>query len=92
MRSVGFRGANIDSAIPFDEGRGAILHSQGGLLMTSSTLSFPMTGRVEGLPGVYCSGWIKNGPVGTIATTMADAQAVADTILVDLDTCSPYVA
>jgi len=36
------------------------------------------------LPGVYCSGWVKRGPVGVIATTMTDAFETADTIHQDI--------
>lgn len=33
---------------------------------------------------VFAAGWIKNGPIGVILTTMMDAQATADAILADL--------
>ena len=35
---------------------------------------------------MYCSGWIKNGPVGIIASTMSDAHATANAVLSDWDT------
>ncbi len=44
-------------------------------------------GRVTTLdgfvPGVYASGWVKNGPVGVIATTMYDAFETADALTAD---------
>lgn len=33
--------------------------------------------------GLYCSGWVKTGPVGVIVSTMNDAFETADTILSD---------
>ena len=36
------------------------------------------------ITGLYCSGWVKRGPVGVIATTMTDAFETADTILSDI--------
>ena len=37
------------------------------------------------LPGLYCSGWVKRGPTGVIATTMNDSFDTARTLLQDLD-------
>lgn len=37
-------------------------------------------------PGLYCSGWVKRGPVGVILTTMNDAFQTADNIASDIDT------
>ena len=34
-------------------------------------------------PALYCAGWVKTGPTGTIATTMRDAFHVAETIVQD---------
>ena len=36
------------------------------------------------MAGLYCSGWIKRGPVGVIATTMNDAFETAKIIVQDL--------
>ena len=35
------------------------------------------------IPGIYCAGWVKNGPTGVIATTMADAFLTAESIATD---------
>ena len=35
------------------------------------------------LLGLYCSGWVKTGPVGVIATTMNNAFETAEAILED---------
>jgi len=34
--------------------------------------------------GLYCSGWVKNGPVGVIATTMNDAFHTGQLVVQDL--------
>lgn len=44
----------------------------------------PSAGRVRGERGLYCSGWIKTGPVGVIASTMTAAFETASSILQDL--------
>lgn len=36
------------------------------------------------LPGLYCSGWVKRGPTGVIATTMTDSFHTSQTLLQDL--------
>ena len=34
--------------------------------------------------GLYCSGWVRNGPVGVIATTMNDAFQTGELVVKDL--------
>ena len=34
--------------------------------------------------GLYCSGWVRNGPVGVIATTMNDAFQTGELVVQDL--------
>ena len=36
------------------------------------------------LAGLYCSGWVRNGPVGIIATTMSDAFQTGKLVVSDL--------
>lgn len=35
------------------------------------------------LQGLYCSGWVRNGPVGVIATTMNDAFQTGELVVQD---------
>ena len=35
-------------------------------------------------PGLYCSGWVKRGPVGVIVSTMTDAFETGASIIEDL--------
>ena len=42
-------------------------------------------GRI--LPGLYCVGWARRGPMGTIGTNRPDGYAVVDRIAEDFGTC-----
>jgi len=61
-RAVGYFGSELDE-IPFDSKSGVISNEEGRVLDSSGTH----------IPGVYCTGWIKRGPVGLIGHTKADA-------------------
>lgn len=69
VSSIGYRSLPLDPAVPFDSQRGVIPNS---------------SGRVEGVPGLYCSGWVKRGPTGVIITTMNDSFDTAQSVLEDL--------
>ena len=61
-RAVGYFGSELDG-IPFDDVEGVIRNEEGRVLDQSGSH----------IPGVYCTGWIKRGPVGLIGHTKADA-------------------
>ncbi|NWR80686.1 ADRO protein, partial [Centropus unirufus] len=69
LSSIGYRSLPLDPAVPFDTQRGIIPNS---------------AGRVQGVPGLYCSGWVKRGPTGVIITTMNDSFDTAQSVLEDL--------
>lgn len=69
FRSIGYKAVPVDPSLPFDHQRGVIPNTEG---------------RVESTPGLYCAGWIKTGPTGVIATTMANAYQTARSIAADL--------
>nr|XP_041575819.1 NADPH:adrenodoxin oxidoreductase, mitochondrial isoform X2 [Taeniopygia guttata] len=69
LSSIGYRSLPLDPAVPFDSRRGVIPNS---------------SGRVQGVPGLYCSGWVKRGPTGVIITTMNDSFDTAQSVLEDL--------
>uniref|UniRef100_A0A803YNK2 NADPH:adrenodoxin oxidoreductase, mitochondrial n=1 Tax=Meleagris gallopavo TaxID=9103 RepID=A0A803YNK2_MELGA len=69
LSSIGYRSLPLDPAVPFDTQHGVIPNS---------------SGRVMGVPGLYCSGWVKRGPVGVIITTMNDSFDTAQSVLEDL--------
>jgi ferredoxin--NADP+ reductase len=61
-RAVGYFGSELDE-IPFDGKHGVVRNEEGRVL----------DDRGNHIPGVYCTGWIKRGPVGLIGHTKADA-------------------
>lgn len=61
-RAVGYFGSALDE-IPFDHKYGVVKNAEGRVLDDSN----------KQIPGVYCTGWIKRGPVGLIGHTKADA-------------------
>eukprot|EP00053_Salpingoeca_punica_P008727 m.78014 g.78014 ORF g.78014 m.78014 type:complete len:471 (+) comp14726_c0_seq1:36-1448(+) len=69
LKSVGYQGVQIDPEVPFDKQRHIVPNENG---------------KVVGAKNLYCSGWIKRGPTGIIATTMQDAFATAAAVLRDL--------
>uniref|UniRef100_A0A667I8M4 NADPH:adrenodoxin oxidoreductase, mitochondrial n=1 Tax=Lynx canadensis TaxID=61383 RepID=A0A667I8M4_LYNCA len=71
LSSVGYKSRPIDPSVPFDPKLGVIPN---------------MEGRVVDVPGLYCSGWVKRGPTGVIATTMTDSFLTGQMLLQDLKT------
>lgn len=61
-RAVGYFGSAVDQ-IPFDAATGVISNAAGRVIDEAG----------NPIPGVYCTGWIKRGPVGLIGHTKADA-------------------
>lgn len=61
-RAVGYFGSEING-IPFDQKYGVISNQEGRVVDSAG----------QHIPGVYCTGWIKRGPVGLIGHTKADA-------------------
>ncbi|CCG83536.1 putative NADPH-adrenodoxin reductase [Taphrina deformans PYCC 5710] len=76
LLSIGYQSEAItgmeDIGVIFDTNK-HIVPNEGGRVTS-------MDGFV---PGVYCSGWTKVGPVGVIASTMRDAFETADVIAQD---------
>ena len=70
IKSIGYKSVQIDDDIPFDHKRGVIPN---------------VRGRIEGETGLYCSGWVRRGPTGVIATTMNDATDTGKVIVEDLE-------
>lgn len=69
LRAIGYRGTE-QATLPFDDDRGVIKNYRG---------------RVDGLQGVYVTGWIKRGPRGVIGTNKKCAAETVDRLLEDLD-------
>lgn len=69
ISSIGYKSLPIDPAVPFDPSKAIIPNTMG---------------RVDQAAGLYCSGWVKRGPTGVIATTMNDSFDTARTLLQDM--------
>jgi len=85
FRSIGYKSEAIpgmeELGIPFDDVSGTIPNEAGGRI-----LAMPPnheSGSSKHVPGMYCTGWVKNGPTGVIATTMEDAFGSAEAIAQD---------
>lgn len=71
-RAVGYFGSELPQ-VPFDEKNGVINNAEGRVLDESG----------KHIPGVYCTGWIKRGPVGLIGHTKADAIETIGHLIAD---------
>lgn len=58
-----------------------------------STLETEASDLDRGLlaPFLYCVGWLRRGPVGTIPANRADARLVADTVIADLEAAGRHL-
>ncbi|KAF9437525.1 NADPH-adrenodoxin reductase [Entomortierella beljakovae] len=72
FRSIGYKSVGIQG-IPFDGRKGIVPNTDGKVIDADQKF----------VPGLYASGWLKRGPIGVIATTMADAYQTGDTIISD---------
>uniref|UniRef100_A0A3P9HFF7 NADPH:adrenodoxin oxidoreductase, mitochondrial n=1 Tax=Oryzias latipes TaxID=8090 RepID=A0A3P9HFF7_ORYLA len=70
ISSIGYKSLPIDAAVPFDSRRAIVPNSMG---------------RVQQVLGLYCSGWLKTGPTGVIATTMNNSFDTARSLMEDMD-------
>ena len=74
-RAVGYLGSPLDE-IPFDAKSGVIKNNEGRVLNDEGVQ----------IPGIYCTGWIKRGPVGLIGHTKADAIETISHVIGDKET------
>jgi adrenodoxin-NADP+ reductase len=86
FRSVGYKSVALpefaDMGIRFDESRGIVNNDGLGRVMQAlaADSKAPLSHHV---PGLYCSGWVKRGPTGVIASTMQDAFITGEAIIHD---------
>jgi len=76
LRSIGYRSIKVDDGIPFDSKMGFIPNNDGRVVEEA--------GSNKVIKGLYCSGWVKHGPVGVILTTMVESKATGNVIVEDL--------
>ncbi|XP_029383803.1 NADPH:adrenodoxin oxidoreductase, mitochondrial [Echeneis naucrates] len=70
ISSIGYKSHPIDPSVPFDTRRAVIPNTMG---------------RVKQATGLYCSGWLKTGPTGVIATTMNNSFDTARSLVEDME-------
>ncbi|KAI9529386.1 hypothetical protein NQZ68_011091 [Dissostichus eleginoides] len=70
ISSIGYKSLSIDPSVPFDSHRAIVPNNMG---------------RIQEAPGLYCSGWLKTGPTGVIATTLNNSFDTARSVLEDMD-------
>ncbi|XP_060884211.1 NADPH:adrenodoxin oxidoreductase, mitochondrial [Labrus mixtus] len=70
ISSIGYKSLPIDPSVPFDQRKAIVPNNMG---------------RVQQAAGLYCSGWLKTGPTGVIATTMNNSFDTARSLVEDLD-------
>ncbi|XP_028264435.1 NADPH:adrenodoxin oxidoreductase, mitochondrial [Parambassis ranga] len=70
ISSIGYKSLPIDPSVPFDTRKAIVPNTMG---------------RVQQAAGLYCSGWLKTGPTGVIATTMNNSFDTARSLVEDLD-------
>jgi adrenodoxin-NADP+ reductase len=91
FRSIGYKSEPMpgfdELGISFDERRGIIENDGLGRILPSGNKS----ANSNHLPGFYCTGWVKRGPTGVIASTMSDAFATAESIATDWDEGRPFL-
>ncbi|KAG0003303.1 hypothetical protein BGZ65_001838 [Modicella reniformis] len=80
FRSIGYKSVGIDG-VPFNERKGIVPNINGKVIDADQNI----------VPGLYASGWLKRGPIGVIATTMADAYQTAETIISDWTSGQPML-
>jgi len=71
-RAVGYFGSELDE-IPFEAKEGIVKNHEGRVVDASG----------NHISGVYCTGWIKRGPVGLIGHTKADAIETIGHLIAD---------
>ncbi len=82
FRSIGYKAEAIpgmaELGADFDEQKGTIQHDGLGRIIPLQDTN------TKGLQAsLYCSGWVKRGPTGVIASTMTDAFQTAEAIVQD---------
>ena len=95
FRSIGYKAVSLpglaeDLNIDFSSSQGTITNDGMGRVMQRPD-SPDKADASDLAPGCYCTGWVKNGPTGVIATTMEDAFSTADSIIEDWVQDRPFM-
>lgn len=94
FRSIGYKAEALpgfsELGIPFKDSQGIIPNDGLGRVLNDND-GWSESGTAKHIPGLYCAGWVKRGPTGVIASTMADAFATADSIAEDWHAHEPFL-
>ncbi|KIW44789.1 uncharacterized protein PV06_03237 [Exophiala oligosperma] len=86
FRSIGYKAEAIpgmrDIGADFDEHRGTVRHDGSGRVYPVEDPQKDNDADNQNA-SLYCSGWVKRGPTGVIASTMTDAFETAEAIVQD---------
>ncbi|KAJ2892570.1 hypothetical protein MKZ38_009601 [Zalerion maritima] len=92
FRSIGYKAVPLDGFaelnIGFDTRKGCILNDGMGRVGSTETLDE----KPVAIPGLYCVGWAKNGPIGKIVNTFQDANDTAENIIADWKSGSRFLS
>ncbi|KAI1491350.1 nucleotide-binding domain-containing protein [Biscogniauxia mediterranea] len=95
FRSIGYKSVALpgfsEAGILFDDRKGVIQNDGLGRVLQKSHDNASSETQMSLLPGVYCSGWVKRGPTGVIASTMEDAFSTGDAIVADWNSEAPFL-
>ncbi|KAI1436169.1 hypothetical protein GGR50DRAFT_260543 [Xylaria sp. CBS 124048] len=96
FRSIGYKSVALpgftEAGILFDDRKGVVEHDGFGRVLQLAPDNVENKDKRITLPGFYCSGWVKRGPTGVIASTLLDAYATGDAIATDLNNAKiPHV-
>lgn len=80
FRSIGYKSIAVGDDVPFDSKRGIVPNINGRVVELDEDKNHTSTV----IPGLYCSGWVRQGPVGVIATTMNDAFSTGAVVVEDI--------
>lgn len=73
-RAVGYKSSPL-ADVPFDDTANVIPNAGGRVLDLDG----------EHVPGTYCTGWVKRGPVGLIGHTKSDAAETVANLIADIE-------
>jgi len=80
-RAVGYWGSELPE-IPYNDKRGVIANHEGRVLDING----------EPVNGLYCTGWIKRGPVGLIGSTKSDASETIRNLVEDAQDLASFAS
>jgi adrenodoxin-NADP+ reductase len=95
FRSIGYKAVPLtgftEAGIQFDDHIGILKNDGQGRVLRLVGESGKAAAVTRHIAGLYCAGWVKRGPTGVIASTMADAFATADAVIHDWLSGRPFL-